>query len=83
MEVPGAEGQTKEMRLTRMVEGLRKKVDQLKLENSQLEDLLRQADASSHGDLQQNLYKHICFSLAQAIGGALGACHRSGKWGSR
>ena len=39
----------REARLTRVVEGLKRRVEQLKAENEQLEELLRQADTNASG----------------------------------
>ena len=55
----------KEGRLTRMMESMKKKLDQLKSENAQLEDLLRQAEAASQGraSSQQSVHYFIAFDL--------------------
>lgn len=51
-------GLAKEGRLTRMMESMKKKLDQLKSENAQLEDLLRQAEAASQGWAFFELLEH-------------------------
>ena len=46
----GEDGRVRESRLVRMVEGLKRRLEQLKAENEQLEELLRQADVRVSGD---------------------------------
>ncbi len=65
-DMPGAEQQAeaaaaveRETRMGRVVEQLRKRLEQQQAENEQLEDLLRQADASLNGsDLDTPVHGH-------------------------
>ena len=59
----------RETRLGRVVEQLRKRLEQQQAENEQLEDLLRQADASLNGDdLDTPVHSHC--EHQRGIGGA-------------
>ena len=45
----GVDGRVREARLVKMVESLKRRLEQLKGENEQLEEMLRQADARVSG----------------------------------
>jgi hypothetical protein len=57
----GKQGPTREARLARMVEQLKRKADRLAQENAQLEELLGQADAKAQG-------KRLSFFLSLLFG---------------
>ena len=67
MTWPGAEQQAeaaaavaREIRLARVADQLRRRLEQQQAENEQLEDLLRQADASLNGTLQPPCASPFC-----------------------
>lgn len=58
----------RETRLARMVDQLRRRLEQQQAENEQLEDLLRQADASLNGTLSILLCKPMAEHHRAATG---------------
>ena len=53
------DSRVREMRLAKMVENLKRRLEQLKSENEQLEELLRQADARVSGTTPASLVIQI------------------------